>query len=46
MDDVESGGTAGAETADIGAAAAPGQERQITASVRSCWLSPWRANSR
>src|SRR6188472_2635091 len=31
MDDVESGGAAGAETADIGAAAAPGRERRMTA---------------
>ena len=31
MDDVESGGAAGAETSDIGAAAAPGRERRMTA---------------
>jgi hypothetical protein len=31
MDEVESGGAAGAETSDIGAAAAPGRERRMTA---------------
>ena len=31
MDDVESGGAAGAETSDIGAVAAPGRQRRITA---------------
>ena len=31
MDDVGSGGAAGAETSDIGAAAAPGRERRMTA---------------
>ena len=31
MDDVERGGAAGAETSDIGAAAAPGRERRMTA---------------
>ena len=31
MDDVESGGAAGAETSDIGAVAAPGRERRMTA---------------
>ncbi len=32
MEDVESGGAAGAETSDIGAVAAPGRERRMTAS--------------
>jgi len=32
MDDVEHGGAADAETADIGAVAAPGRERRMTAS--------------
>ena len=32
MDDVERGGAAGAETSDIGAVAAPGRERRMTAS--------------
>ena len=31
MDDVERGGAAGAETSDIGAVAAPGRERRMTA---------------
>jgi len=31
MENVERGGTAGAETSDIGAAAAPGRERRMTA---------------
>ena len=31
MDDVGSGGAAGAETSDIGAVAAPGRERRMTA---------------
>jgi transposase len=31
MGDVESGGAAGAETSDIGAVAAPGRERRMTA---------------
>jgi hypothetical protein len=31
MDDIESGGAAGAETSDIGAVAAPGRERRMTA---------------
>ena len=31
MDEVESGGAAGAETSDIGAAAAPERERRMTA---------------
>jgi len=31
MDDVECGGAAGAETSDIGAVAAPGRERRMTA---------------
>lgn len=31
MDDVEGGGAAGAETSDIGAVAAPGRERRMTA---------------
>ena len=31
MDDVESGGAAGAETSSIGATAAPGRERRMTA---------------
>jgi hypothetical protein len=31
MDDVESGGAAGAETSNIGAVAAPGRERRMTA---------------
>ena len=31
MNDVECGGAAGAETSDIGAVAAPGRERRMTA---------------
>ena len=31
MDDVESGGAAGAETSDIGAVVAPGRDRRMTA---------------
>jgi transposase len=31
MDGIERGGAAGAETADIGAVAAPGRERRMTA---------------
>jgi hypothetical protein len=55
MDDVESGGAAGAETSNIGAVAAPGRERRMTAGrkreavlrlLRGERWSWWRASSR
>ena len=55
MDDVDRGGAASAETSDIGAVAAPGRERRMTAGRKrdavlrvlrvSRWRS-WRANWR
>ena len=55
MDDDERVGAAGAETSDIGAVAAPGRERRMTAGrkrdavlrvVRGEPLRSWRASSR
>ena len=40
MDDVERGGAAGAETSNIGAVAAPGRERRMTAVRRHGKLTP------